>query len=189
VWLVTIATNWLGFLVLAGVAFAARVVTPPPDWPVAAGALQALGFALLALAVACFMLCAASRVRTWQVRGHTFRLPSLRFALLQCGLSVANWLLIVAILFVLLRGEVAFGPLLGALMTSSLALAVVDVPGGLGVTEAVFIALLGADVPAAELLAALVAYRGISFVAPLLLATLGYGAIEWSGRGARDRAC
>jgi len=131
----------------------------------------------------CFGLCASARRRTWQVRGRTLRLPSLRFAVLQCVLSVANWLLIAAILFALLQGAVDFGPLLGALMASALALAVVDVPGGLGVTEVVFLALLGGEVGSAELLAALVAYRGICFVVPLLVATPAYLAIEWRGRG------
>jgi hypothetical protein len=46
----SLATNWLGYLVLAGGLFAARVVAPPADWPVGAAALQVLGAALLAAA-------------------------------------------------------------------------------------------------------------------------------------------
>ena len=63
---------------------------------------------------------------------------------------------------------------------------IAHVPAGLGVLEAVFVALLGGQVPTEPLLAALLAYRGLYYVAPLLAATLLYAAFEVGAqRGAR----
>ncbi len=44
--------------------------------------------------------------------------------------------------------------------------------------EAVFLALLGHRVPHAQLLGALLAYRALYYIAPLIIASLGYAALE-----------
>jgi uncharacterized membrane protein YbhN (UPF0104 family) len=56
------------------------------------------------------------------------------------------------------------------------------IPAGLGALEAVFVVMLGSRLPQSELLAALLAYRAIYYLAPLLLAVIAYLAIE-SRRG------
>ena len=178
VYAVCLGTNWLGFALLAGGMLASGLIELPAQWRVGAIALQAVGAVLLVCALGYLLVCATSQRRAWTLRGHRIALPSLRFALLQAALSIANWLLIAAVLYALLGDRVAFAAVLGTLLVSSLALAVVDVPGGLGVTEAVFIAALGTRMPAAQLLAALVAYRVIYFLAPLLPAALMYLAAE-----------
>jgi uncharacterized membrane protein YbhN (UPF0104 family) len=106
---------------------------------------------------------------------------------MQCVLSVLNWSLLAGVLTVLMQGRAGFGAVLGALMASALALAVIDVPGGLGVIETVFVALLGSQVPAPELLAALLAYRAIYFVGPLLAAIVAYLALEFDADAHRLR--
>lgn len=55
---------------------------------------------------------------------------------------------------------------------------ITHVPAGLGVLEAVFIALLGAQLPQHQLLAALLAYGAIYYLAPLLLAAALYFVME-----------
>jgi hypothetical protein len=77
---------------------------------------------------------------------------------------------------------------LSAFTASASALAVVDVPAGLGVMEAVFAAVLGHTVGAAELIGALLAYRAIYFVVPLVLACALYVGLECDARGWRVRA-
>jgi uncharacterized membrane protein YbhN (UPF0104 family) len=178
-WLFNVATNWLGFVVLAGLAFATRWIALPAGWGIAGEPLQLLGVALLATVALYLAACHIARHRSRIVRGVEFRLPPLHVALLQCGLSAVNWLLLTGIIFVLLRERVPFEAVLGALMASALALAVIDVPAGLGVTETVFIALLGGSVPPAEILGALIAYRAIYFVGPLMLASAVYLGLEW----------
>jgi uncharacterized membrane protein YbhN (UPF0104 family) len=178
VYAVCLGTNWLGFALLAGGMLAAGLVALPASWQVGAAALQAGGCALLAGGVGYLALCATARRRSWTLGGHRIVLPTFRFALAQCVLSILNWLLIAAVLDALLQQQIAFAAVLGTLLVSALALAIVDVPGGLGVTEAVFLAALGTRMPAAQLLVGLAAYRLIYFLVPLLPAALMYLAAE-----------
>lgn len=178
-WLVCMVSNWLGFLVIAGVLLAAQPGGPPfaglglePGW------LRLIGLGFLAAALVYFCLCRWSKLRSWTAFRQTLELPSLRFALAQCALSVLQWGLIAAGLFALFRGAVPFLTVLAVLLVCASALAVVDVPGGLGVTEAVFIALLGGQVAMAALVSALLVYRLVYFLGPLLLAGLAYLRLE-----------
>jgi len=174
----SLATNWLGYLVLAGGVFALRIITPPAGWTLGATALQALGVAMVLAAAAYVAMCAVSRRRSWTLRGHELALPPLRMALAQLVASCANWMLIGAVVFVLLQQKVAYPTVLGVLLIAAVAGVLTHIPAGLGVLEAVFIALLGAQVPRGELLAALLAYRALYYLAPLLLATAVYLALE-----------
>jgi glycosyltransferase 2 family protein len=62
---------------------------------------------------------------------------------------------------------------------------ITHVPAGLGVLEAVFVALLAHQVAEAQLLAALLAYRGLYYLLPLVVATLAYFATELRARRGR----
>jgi uncharacterized membrane protein YbhN (UPF0104 family) len=178
-WLFNVATNWLGFALLAGVAFTTRWIALPAHWSIPGAPLQAVGLALLAAVALYLLACRYGHHRSVVIRGVLFRLPSWPMALLQCGLSVLNWLLLGGIVYTLLRERVPYEAVLGALMASAVALAVVDVPAGLGVTETVFVTLLGSTVAPHELLGALMAYRAIYFVGPLILAALVCLVLEW----------
>lgn len=167
-------TNWLGYLLLAGLAFWWRPVTPPPDWKLDTFGLQILGVALSAAAIAYILLCAFARRRNWVVKGHELTLPSLRLALLQLVMSCANWLLIASVVFTLLEQKIAFPVVLGVLLTAAIAGVITHVPAGLGVLETVFVALLSHQLPTTELLAALLAYRVVYYLVPLMAATLVY---------------
>jgi len=171
-------TNWLGYLLLAGLVFAISPVSPPPDWKLDTFGLRVLGIALFAAAMAYLLLCAFSRRRTWTVRGHEVILPSLRLALLQLAMSSANWLLIAATVYTLLEQKIAFPAVLGVLLVAAVAGVITHVPAGLGVLEVVFVVLLSHQLPRSELLAALLAYRAIYYLAPLAIAAVTYLAVE-----------
>lgn len=171
-------TNWLGYVLLAGLAFWWSPISPPPDWKLDAFGLDILGMVLSAVAVAYVLLCAFSRRRTWTIRGHELTLPSLRLALLQLLMSSANWLLIAAVMYTLLEQRIAFPTVLGVLLIAAIAGVITHVPAGLGVLEAVFVALLSHQVPVNELLAALLMYRAVYYLGPLLVATLVYLLVE-----------
>ena len=185
-WLFNVATNWLGFILLAGVALTTRLFALPTRWGLAHTPLQGVGIALLALVALYLLACHAWHDRSTVVRGVEFRLPQLSVAALQCGLSLLNWLLLSGIVYVLLRERAPFGDVLGAIMTSALALAVIDVPAGLGILETVFLTLLGSRIPTHELLGGLMAYRAIYFVGPLLLASAVYLALEWDAHNRKE---
>jgi cardiolipin synthase len=174
----SLATNWLGYGLLAGGVFALRILQPPPGWPGAA-VLQALGLAMWAIVAGYLLCCALLRERrSFTIRGHTVTLPPARMALAQLALSCANWLTIGCVLYVLLHGQIGYGSVLGTLLVAAVAGVITHIPAGLGVLEAVFVALLGARLDTHMVLAALLAYRALYYLVPLLLATGVYFMLE-----------
>lgn len=163
-------TNWTGYLLLAGVLFSFHTPALPPGWKIGSGSLQVLGLALLAVVAVYLLLCAFSRQRSFSVRGHTLELPSARLALLQVAMGAANWMIMGAVVFVLLQQGIAYPTVLSVLLVAAMAGVITHVPAGLGVLEAVFVALLSHQMPQHQLLAALLAYRAIYYLLPLLLA-------------------
>ena len=178
VMMMSMLTNWLGYVLLAGLVFWWSPIPLPPDWKIDMSGLRVLGVVLTALAFAYLLLCAFARRRTWSIRKHEITLPSLRLALLQLLMSSVNWLLIATTVFVLLDQRIAFPVVLGVMLVAAIAGVITHVPAGLGVLEAVFIALLSHQMPVSELLAALLTYRAIYYLAPLAIAAIAYLPLE-----------
>ena len=174
----SVATNWLGYTVLAGCAFTLQWVTLPAGWQLGADALRLLGLALLATAATYLLLCEFSRRRSWQLRGREIQLPSPLLALAQLAASMLNWLLIATILYVLFGRQADYPMVLAALLVSAVAGAIAHIPAGIGVLEAVFIALLGRYLSQGDIIASLLVYRAIYYLGPLLLATVTYLGLE-----------
>jgi uncharacterized membrane protein YbhN (UPF0104 family) len=112
------------------------------------------------------------------VRGHDIALPPARLALLQMMLSCLHWSVVGAVLYVLLQARLPYATVLATLLVAAVAGVIAHIPAGLGVLEAVFIALLGTQVPQGHLLAVLLAYRALYYLAPLLLACAAFVALE-----------
>ena len=173
-----IAGNWSGYLLLGGLALAFNPLPLPPAWEVGALAIRVAGFGMLAGEAVWLVLCAFSPRRSWRVRGHLIELPSLRTALGQLLVASASWLAITAILKVLLPAEIAYLTVAGVLALSVLANLIIHIPANLGVLEAVFVGMLGTQVPPPQILAALLTYRALFHIGPLLLAILVYLLLE-----------
>ena len=175
---IALVTNWIGYLLLGGALFAARPLELPPDWKIDSGGLRVLGFAMLGVVAAYLAACARWHDQTWSMRGHEFRPPPLRFAALQLVVSTLNWALIGGVVWVLLQQKVGYPAVLGVLLVAAVAGVITHVPAGLGVLEAVFVALLSHVVPVPKLLAALLAYRALYYLAPLVAASVVFGVVE-----------
>ncbi len=171
-------TNWTGYLLLGGLVFAFATPDLPPNWKMGSSGLQILGFVLLAGSAAYLLLCGLSSRRSFCLRGHELELPSGRMALLQVAMGAANWLVMSGLMYLLLQQKVAFPAVAGVLLVAAVAGVVAHVPAGLGVLEAVFVALLSHQIPTHQLLAALVAYRVIYYLMPLVMATVAYLVTE-----------
>jgi uncharacterized membrane protein YbhN (UPF0104 family) len=102
----------------------------------------------------------------WTVRGHELYLPPPRMAMLQMAISCVNWCLMAAIIWVLLQQKIAYTDVLTVLLVGAIAGVVLHVPAGLGVFEAVFIALLSHRISEGQLLAALLGYRAVYYIGP-----------------------
>ncbi|GHK53044.1 hypothetical protein KPZU09_27800 [Klebsiella pneumoniae] len=95
------------------------------------------------------------------------------------GLSAANWMAMGAIIWLLLGSEINYFLVLGVLLVSSIAGVIIHIPAGIGVLEAVFIAMLsGEDISKGAIIAALLAWRALYYFLPLLLATVAYLLLE-----------
>src|SRR5690606_24646117 len=104
----SMATNWLGYLLLAGLLFWFHPLPLPPSWKIDTAQLHLLGIPLIAMVIAYLALCAMRGGRTLSLRGHEVSLPSLRFGLLQLLMSCANWLLMGVTVWLLLQQKIAY---------------------------------------------------------------------------------
>jgi phosphatidylglycerol lysyltransferase len=113
------------------------------------------------------------RVHRWQLR-----LPSLGLAVLQTLISLLDWSLAAFALYVLLPAEVSVGffVLLGIFALANLGGLISHVPGGIGVFEGLMLLAIPSEGQSAGVAAALIAYRLIYYVLPLLVAALLLGA-------------
>ncbi|HWV17891.1 MAG TPA: lysylphosphatidylglycerol synthase domain-containing protein [Rhodocyclaceae bacterium] len=179
-------TNWLGYFALGGIVLCFFTPELPArwqaQWQTAALLLPWLGSALLAVAGAYVLACAFAKRRRWRWRSHTLVLPTARMALLQLALAMLNWMIIAGIVFAVLQARIDYPTILAVLLIASVAGLIVHVPAGLGVIEAVFVAMLSSRLPATEVLAGLLAYRAVYYLLPLALATVLFTRVEWRAR-------
>ncbi|MDF0732159.1 lysylphosphatidylglycerol synthase domain-containing protein [Pseudomonas entomophila] len=180
-------TNWMGYLLLAGTVFALRLVRLPDNWALGATGLQLVGGLMIAVALGYLLACAFAKRRTWTLREHEITLPSLRLALCQVALGASNWALMAALIHWLLPGDLFYPSVLGVLLISCVAGVVAHIPAGLGVLEAVFLALLHGQLGQGSLVAALLGYRTLYYLIPLLLAVVTYLVLEKRARAMRQR--
>ena len=180
-------TNWMGYLLLSGTVFALGLVKLPANWAVGASGLRLIGVLMVVLALAYLLACAFAKRRTWQLKGHEVTLPSLRLALCQVSLGASNWALMAALIHLLLPPELFYPSVLGVLLISCVAGVVAHIPAGLGVLEAVFLALLHGQLSQGTLVAALFGYRTLYYLIPLLLAVLIYLILEKRAKTLRQQ--
>lgn len=181
----SITTNWLGYILLAGIIFTAGVVELPEHWYVDQTTLRILGIGLLMIIAVYLWFCAFAKHRHMTIKGQKLVLPSWKFALAQMLISSVNWMVMGAIIWLLLGQSVNYFFVLGVLLVSSIAGVIVHIPAGIGVLEAVFIALLaGEHTSKGTIIAALLAYRVLYYFIPLLLALICYLLLESRGEEA-----
>jgi uncharacterized membrane protein YbhN (UPF0104 family) len=68
------------------------------------------------------------------------------------------------------------------LLVAAVAGVIAHVPAGLGVLEGVFVAFLGPTLGHGQVLAALIAYRALYYLAPLSIAAIAYFVLEAKAR-------
>ncbi|EHD2966752.1 UPF0104 family protein [Escherichia coli] len=184
----SITTNWLGYILLAGIIFTVGVVELPDHWYVDQTTLRILGIGLLMIIAVYLWFCAFAKHRHMTIKGQKLVLPSWKFALAQMVISSMNWMVMGAIIWLLLGQSVNYFFVLGVLLVSSIAGVIVHIPAGIGVLEAVFIALLaGEHTSKGTIIAALLAYRVLYYFIPLLLALICYLVLESQAKKLRAK--
>lgn len=183
---INIITNWLGYIILAGIIFSLRLLKLPENWDIGTTALQLIGFVLLVIAAFYLAACGLAKRRSWKIFKHEITLPSFRFAILQATLAMINWGLMGLLIYFLLPEGPSYPTVLGILLICSIAGVATHIPAGLGVLEAVFIAMLQHELSKGAILAALFAYRALYFLLPLALACVTYLVLEQQAKKLRN---
>ncbi len=183
--LMTVVCSLTFLFGIAGVLGMALLVNPAvlPGLGHLPEPLSAAFGVLLLLTIVAFIGWTVVRRRPISLRDWRFSLPHPGLALLQVGAGVLDLVLAGATLYVLLPPEVAgtLGDFLGIYAAATGLGAASNLPGALGVFDAVVLAGLP-DNAQAGLLGALVLYRVVYYLLPLLLAAILLVGMELRAR-------
>jgi len=172
-----VVTFWLGLLLVGGLSLARSPLPRELGIPLVS-MVAPLGWLLVLVSLA-YIAAAALGLGPIRLRGLELRLPTARLALAQLAISVFDWVIAAAVLYVLLPpGRVPFLALLGAFLAAQLLGLASHVPGGVGVFEGLMVLLLKPFLPSTDLLPALIAYRAVYYLLPLSVAAVGLVADE-----------
>src|SRR5690348_12128433 len=170
-------TYVVGLLASAGLAFALQPVLVPGFLRLPLHTARPLGFLCLAV-VAAYLIWSARRGGDLKLWRWELPRPSFRRALAQIGVSFADWVFSGAALYVLLPHRVPFHVFFAVFLLGQMAGLVAQVPAGLGVFEAVMLWGLTPALTTASVLIALVGYRLVYFLLPLMGATAVWAVRE-----------
>jgi len=172
-------TAWIGVVSLCGITLLLFAVKLPGNWSVSSLYVRLLGATLL-LAVSAYLIACARVRKSLNIRGFSFSLPPIRLAAFQPLVGMFDWGLAAASLYVLLpRGSsLPFTTFLTSYAAAQTVGIFSNVPGALGVFEGVLILTLKQHMPVDSLLGALLAYRLIYYLLPLIVGLTLMGVYE-----------
>jgi len=178
----TSVSFWVGWLLMEGATLSLAPGAAP--LPLSPAAMRVVGGAFLTLVVA-YVVATAIRRRPLEIGSLRIALPSGRIAFMQIGVAVADWVGTSMILWVLLPhpSALSYASFLAVYLTAVMAGVLSYIPGGLGVLDSVLVVGLSHDVPAAAVLSALVVFRVIYYLVPLVFAGGLFAGYEGLVRG------
>jgi len=168
-------TVGLGLTMLAGLALSGRPQLAADLFGIDQSAAWWIGVICLCVTMAYVVICGTVRNvilgRRWQVR-----LPSPQLAVGQLVVGTLNFAMVAACLYEALAGtsDVSYLGVAAIYVLANIATIVSHVPGGLGVVETVVLMF----VPGEPVLAALIVFRLVYFVIPLILGTIVFCILE-----------
>ncbi len=172
---------WLGFLWLGG---GVLLYSPPfNSFYFSHQSLQLGGFFLLILGIV-YLTWTLFRRKPIRFKQWHFKIPSLNYTLIQISISMIEWSLSAAILYVLLPQvpNLSYFSFLGIYLLAQMGGIVSHVPGGLGVFETILLWLLPTELNISSVFGAILTYRGIYYFLPLTLSIILLGIHESWGR-------
>jgi phosphatidylglycerol lysyltransferase len=173
-------TFWMGVLFLGGIAFLVEPHATPAMIGLPVSSLYPLGVALLSVVTA-YLLATVFIRRTLRVRDWEFTLPTPGLALSQIAVSTADWLFAGSVLWALLPERtpgLTFLIFISSFLIAQVAGMISHVPGGLGVFDVIFIALMKSYVPPTVIVGVLILFRSIYYLLPLAVAAALLGTHE-----------
>lgn len=169
---------WLGLFAVGGITFIFEPLPVPRLLHVHFLTVRPLGIFFLVMVGVYLYYC--WHQKTLSFRQQMIVFPSLSISLAQILVSALDWALATAVLYVLLptHNLLSYFSFFGIYLLAITAAIISHVPGGLGVFETVILFLLPKSFSTSDVLGSLLAYRGIYFLLPLIIAVIGLGIFE-----------
>jgi uncharacterized membrane protein YbhN (UPF0104 family) len=174
-----IMTGWIGLLTLSGSVLALGPDGIPDLLNMPDGLAHPLGIALLALVTA-YLVISFFWAKSFHIFKFEVPLPGPGLAISQIVIACLDWITVSAVLYSLLPPlpGLTYPVVLGIFMLGQSLGSISQVPGGLGVFEAVMLMMITGvtgEASTPQILSALVAYRGIYYLLPFVTAGLTFG--------------
>jgi len=173
-------TMWTGYLALAGSIFTFTQFTLPPLTYIPFFNVRIFGAAAL-LTVILYIVYGVLYRKPVHIRNWSFESPSGKLIASQIAVSVLDWILAASVLYVLMPqvSVVSWTGFMGIFLFAQLGGIASQLPGGIGVFEALMLVLLPQDISRSQIFGALIAYRGIYYILPLITAVVLIGVQEF----------
>ncbi|MEO8035874.1 MAG: lysylphosphatidylglycerol synthase domain-containing protein, partial [Acidobacteriota bacterium] len=164
---------WLGFVLLGGFVFITYPPLIPPTVHVQFASIRLLGLVLVIPAIA-YMFWIVIRREPIKIGHWEFELPTPLLFVGQVLVSSIDWIIAASVLYLLLPDSLplTFTNFLGIFLLAQIAGVFSNIPGGLGVFEAITLLFLAPFFSAGQILGALVAFRVVYYLVPLAVAML-----------------
>ncbi|EAU39914.1 hypothetical protein FP2506_17599 [Fulvimarina pelagi HTCC2506] len=168
-------TVGLGLATLGSLATLVRPEIAADVMGLGVPATMAVG-GLAAVAVVLYLIGSAFLRRPLQIRSFQLEMPPLKLAVGQVVVGTINFMLVAACLHQAILGlaDVPYTSAATVYVLANAGVMITHVPGGLGIIEAVVLTLLSE----ARLIASLLVFRFVYFIAPLALGAICFGATE-----------
>ncbi len=165
-------TFWFGVFGLAGVLFLVDPFPIPAGLALPVATVRPLGWGLLALTIGYLGLTVFWK-KPIRLRGTEVSLPGPGISSLQLAIAAADLIVAAGILYVLLPADFGldYFEFLGIYLLAVVAVILTHVPGGVGVFELMVLKLAGAQ-SNERLIAALLVFRAIYYLLPLLISAV-----------------
>ena len=172
----SVLTNWMGYIFICGLSLS--------FWPefysstlfASKASLEFVGFSILGAFALGYLVLPQLRGRRIQWSAAVINVSNRSLFKKQLLFSTSNWLVMAILIAYLLPDRIAFMQILATFLLSSVAALLAHIPAGIGVLETIFILNLGGLAKKSEVVAALLVFRLMYYVVPLLVAS---GLLVW----------
>lgn len=168
---------WLGFLMLGAGVFLLEPLDIPKALHIPFATDRPLGLLFL-IPILIYAALILTKRRALKFGDFEMTVPPARLFLPQIAVATVDWAFAGSILFVLLPPIIPLPSFIGIYLIAQLAGLVSQIPGGLGIFEAVILIFLSPLIPASSIIGSLVIYRLTYYILPLLIAAVILGIEE-----------
>ncbi len=163
---------WIGLFAVGGVLFLIEPLAVPSLLHLPFKSVRPIGAIFLALVLIYFLWNLFSHRQSIRIGKWTIPHLSWQLSLTQIFVTSIDWGLAAGVLYLLLPQPTSFSytGFFSIYLLAQISGIISNVPGGLGVVETVLLLLLSPAIASADLLGSLLAYRGIYYFLPLIVA-------------------